>query len=237
MGTSGWQYRDWAHDFYADSPSRTWLRIYAERLDSIEVNRTFYREVRPGTVETWKRETPLGFGFSLKAHRYLTHVKRLLFEPESLNRQKTAASLLGEKLSAVLWQLPPGLHHDPSRLGRFLTQLREWQEVPHAIEFRHSSWFRDSVAEALATDGHAVCFSDAGNWPLWDKVTARHVYVRLHGREDTYRSAYSDSELACWVERIDQWRAAGRAVLVYFDNTDRGAAWRNALTLKNMLGL
>jgi uncharacterized protein YecE (DUF72 family) len=235
VGTSGWRYRDWASDFYADVPSKAWLKRYAERFDSVEVNGTFYREIRPDTLARWRLETPAHFRFSLKAHRYLTHVKRLRFEPESLERQKAAASRLGEKLSAMLWQLPPSLRYDPSRLDAFLTLLRRWPEPRHAMEFRHPSWFRDEVAEALGQNGHAVCLSDAATWPLWDRVTAGIVYVRLHGHEQTYRSNYSDSALADWAKRIGLWRAEHRTVHVYFDNTDTGAAWRNALRLREIL--
>lgn len=237
LDTSGWVYRDWAAGFYAGSPAKTWLKSYAERFNSVEVNRTFYRQVRSATLETWHRETPADFRFSLKAHRYLTHVRRLRFGPEALHRQKTAASPLGGKRAAVLWQLPPGLSHDPARLESFFSLLREWREVPHVIEFRHASWFRETVAEALRREGHAVCLSDAADWPLWDRVTANRVYLRLHGHDETYRSNYGDSALIEWAGRIASWRGEGRTVQVYFDNTDTGAAWRNAERLGQILGL
>jgi uncharacterized protein YecE (DUF72 family) len=235
VGTSGWLYRDWASDFYAGVPSRAWLKSYAERFDAVEVNGTFYREIRPAILERWRLETPARFRFSLKAHRYLTHVKRLQFEPESLERQKTSASMLGEKLAAMLWQLPPSLRYDLPRLDAFLALLRLWPEVRHAMEFRHPSWFRDEAAEALARGGHAVCLSDAATWPLWDRVATDAVYVRLHGHEQTYRSNYSDCALADWAKRIGSWRSEQRTVHVYFDNTAAGAAWRNALRLREML--
>lgn len=235
VGTSGWQYRDWAKDLYADAPTRTWLAAYAARFDAVEVNRTFYRQVRASTFERWRGETPADFRFCLKAHRYLTHVKRLRFEPESLERQKASASMLGGKLAAMLWQLPPSLRYDRARLECFIALLRDWSEVPHALEFRHASWFRDEVAEILARDGHAVCLSDAATWPFWNRVTANLVYLRLHGHEETYRSNYSDSVLALWAERIGAWRGEHRTVHVYFDNTDAGAAWRNALRLRELV--
>jgi uncharacterized protein YecE (DUF72 family) len=235
VGTSGWQYRNWAGDFYAGAPAKAWLRRYAERFEALEVNSTFYGQVRPATLERWRLETPADFRFSLKAHRYLTHVKRLAFEPESLERQKAAARVLGEKLAAMLWQMPRSLRYDQPRLESFLALLQRWPEVRHALEFRHASWFREEVAEALAQGGHAVCLSDAADWPLWDRVTTDLVYLRLHGHEATYRSHYGDAALAAWAGRIGLWRAERRTVHVYFDNTDAGAAWRNALRLREIL--
>jgi uncharacterized protein YecE (DUF72 family) len=235
VGTSGWQYRDWAADFYAGTPAKAWLRRYAERFGAVEVNSTFYREATPATLERWKLDTPATFRFSLKAHRHLTHVKRLGFGPESLERQKAAASLLGGKLAAILWQLPSSLRYDLPRLASFLALLRRWPETRHAVEFRHPSWFRDEVAETLGRHGHAVCLSDAATWPLWDRVTTDMVYLRLHGHEETYRSNYNEADLAHWAARIGAWCDERRTVHAYFDNTAAGTAWRNAARLKDLL--
>lgn len=235
IGTSGWQYGIWGRDLYGGAPSRDWLGLYAEHFDTVEVNATFYRQIRTSTFEGWARATPAPFRFCIKAHRYMTHVRRLEFEPEALQRQKTASLSLGEKLAVILWQLPASLHFDSERLDHFLASLGSWPEVRHAIEFRHPSWFRDEVAERLARNGLAVTLSDTADWALWDRVTAGFVYARLHGHEDTYRSEYDDTALRNWAARIASWHGERRDVYVYFDNTASGAAWDNALRLKQLL--
>jgi uncharacterized protein YecE (DUF72 family) len=71
---------------------------------------------------------------------------------------------------------------------------------------------------------------------MWDVVTTDLVYVRLHGGVRTYASAYSRPTLERWSRRIQAWLADGRQVHVYFDNTARGHAVRNAMTLAMLCG-
>ena len=78
IGTSGWNYKSWRPDFYGDTPQNQWLRFCAERFTSIEVNGTFYRLQPQSTFEKWRDQTPDGFLFAIKGHRYVTHNKKLL---------------------------------------------------------------------------------------------------------------------------------------------------------------
>ena len=172
------------------------------------------------------------FRFSIKAHRYLTHHKKLLDPEASVLIEKNHALALKEKLSTVLWQLPATLHKDLPRLNLFLLALQQWPEVRHVVEFRHRSWFDDETADCLAQAAIAHCLSDAHDWPLWERVTTDLVYIRLHGHTQTYASSYTSLELAQWAERITQWLQQYEQVHVYFDNTAACAAPFNALELK-----
>ena len=86
IGTSGWNYKRWREDFYCDIPQKQWLRFCAERFTSIEVNSTFYRLQPQSTFEKWRGETPDGFPFAIKGHRYVTHNKKLLDSEEPVIR-------------------------------------------------------------------------------------------------------------------------------------------------------
>lgn len=230
IGTSGWNYDAWKHDFYDGVPKREWLRHAAERFTGLEVNATFYGLQKRSTFERWRDETPAGFGFAVKGNRYLTHSKKLLEPEEPIARERERAEGLGDKLKAVLWQLPESFHAHTDRLRAFLSALDAWP-VPHAVEFRHRSWFTPEVAGLLRDRDAAVCISDAADWPIWEAVTARIVYVRLHGHTRTYASAYSSPHLRRWARRTRRWLDEGRDVHVYFDNDREGAAPRDALRL------
>jgi uncharacterized protein YecE (DUF72 family) len=106
IGTSGWNYKKWREDFYCDIPQKHWLRFCAERFTSIEVNSTFYRLQSQSTFEKWRDETPEGFPFAIKGHRYVTHNKKLIDVEEPVIRCRDAASPLAKRLAAVVWQLP-----------------------------------------------------------------------------------------------------------------------------------
>jgi uncharacterized protein YecE (DUF72 family) len=102
IGTSGWNYKSWRDDFYGDTPQKQWLRFYAERFTAIDVNGTFYRLQPQSTFKKWRDETPDGFLFAIKGHRYVTHNKKLIDVEEPVIRCRDAASPLGKRLAAVV---------------------------------------------------------------------------------------------------------------------------------------
>ncbi len=176
-------------------------------------------------METRRKNSGSGFARNVK----------LLDVEEPVIRCRDAASPLGDRLAAVVWQLPASLKKEIGRLREFVKILRRWKSTGHAIEFRHESWFDDEIAECLKDHAVAVCMSDAPDWPMWDEVTTELVYIRLHGHTRKYASSYSKPALKKWATRIRGWLKENRTVHVYFDNDAEGAAPRNALTLLEML--
>lgn len=235
IGLSGWSYPDFRDDFYKGVPQRRWLEHCAAHFDTMEVNGTFYRRMRDPVVAGWRERTPDGFVFSVKAHRHITHNKKLSDCDDRIQAMRDGVYLLGDKLACVLWQLPPMLGADDTRLTGFAESLaRLWPGPRHAVEFRHPSWFSGRTACILEDHGLANVISDAAKWDRFDVVTTDLVYLRLHGAERTYASEYGEDGLAPWAARISEWRAEGRTVFVYMDNSMEGAAPRDALLLKRL---
>jgi len=235
IGTSGWNYKSWRDGFYDNTPQKQWLRFCAERFTSIEVNGTFYRLQPKSTFKKWRDETPDEFPFTIKGHRYITHDKKLIDVEEPVIRCRDAASPLGNRLAAVVWQLPAFPKKNVERLEKFLQILHHWKLTRHAIEFRHETWFDEEVAECLMKHAVAVCMSDAPDWPMWDRITTDMVYIRLHGHTRKYASNYSKRSLKKWATRAECWLQDDRDVHVYFDNDAEGAAPNNALTLLDIV--
>ena len=111
IGCSGWNYDHWRNGvFYPPRlASRNWLRFYAERFDTVEINTTFYRLPKEASVARWVEETPEGFTFTVKVSRYVTHIKRLLDVPMHLPLlyERIRPLLDSPKMGPLLWQLPP----------------------------------------------------------------------------------------------------------------------------------
>ncbi len=231
IGTSGWIYDAWRDDFYAGCRAKDWLAFCAARFTAIEINATHYRLQSVDTFRRWRDETPPQFRFAVKAHRYLTHNKKLKDPLGPIRLERDRAAGLGDKLAVVLWQLPRNFHRNLERLEGFARALGAWRRARHAIEFRHPSWFDGEVAACLGAHRIAVCQSDAADWPLWDAVSTDLVYVRLHGHELTYATNYSEPELRAWARKVRRWTREGRDVHVYFDNDAYGDAPRNAARL------
>lgn len=235
LGLSGWSYEAWKHGFYAGVPRKDWLRHYAGVFDAVEINSTFYGRQRDSTLIKWKDQTPPGFRFAVKANRFITHLKRLDVDEDSIVKARGQCGPLGAKASAVLWQFQANFHKDIERLKNFARMLRKrFRRLPHCLEFRHASWFDDETANLMREYGLVNVISDAADWPFWDAVTAGTAYVRLHGHSVTYHSRYSDDILGEYADKARAWLAEGRDVHVYFDNTDAGHAVEDALRLKRM---
>jgi uncharacterized protein YecE (DUF72 family) len=237
VGCSGWQYRHWRDSFYpSDLPASRWLEHYASRLDTVEVNSSFYRLPDAATFDEWRRRVPLGFVFALKASRYLTHLKRLRDPAEPVGRFFERATRLGRRLGPVLYQLPPRWTCDAGRLAAFLAVAREQRPARRqAIEFRDPSWYRDDVFALLERHRVALCVHDMAGSDAPRLALAPHVYLRLHGPQ-RYSGGYPDSALAGWAAWLADQAASGRDGCVYFNNDIGGHAPRDALRLRALLG-
>jgi uncharacterized protein YecE (DUF72 family) len=226
-GTSGFSYPAWKGVFYpAGLPARRMLQHYATRLDTVEVNATFYRMPRPETLAGWRSEVPPGFLFSLKAPQLVTHVKRLRDVEGTVAAFYRAAAELGATLGPVLYQLPPSLKKDLSRLTDFLAALPTGGRA--AFEFRHASWLSDDVYSALSSRGAALCLAEDDESAAPVVGTADFGYLRLR------RSEYGPEGLRAWADRIltQPWKEA----FVYFKHEDEARGPSFALALREVLG-
>ena len=247
VGTSGWRYPPWRGVFYPEGlPQRRELEHLAGRMDTVEINGSFYSLQRPASFRAWAEQTPDDFVFAVKGSRYLTHMKRLRDVRVPLaNFLASGLLALGPKLGPVLWQLPPRLRFDAGLLDEFLTLLPRStgaaahlagehdarldgraetatdadRPLRHALEVRHESFRAPAFVELLRTQDVALVVADtAGAFPYLEEVTAGFVYVRLHGDTELYTSGYSPGALDRWAEKVRAWRAAGLDVWVYFDS-------------------
>ena len=184
-GTSGFAYTGWKPDFYPkEVASKNFLRHYATRLNSVEINYTYHRLPSASTLEGWVAQTPEGFVFALKAHMRITHILRLQKSEFTGLFFKTIDPLrVKGRLGPVLFQLPPNLACDLPLLENFVKELP--REVRCAFEFRNKSWLDDPVYELLEKHGVALCLAESDKLVIPKRITAGFVYFRLRKSEYT----------------------------------------------------
>jgi uncharacterized protein YecE (DUF72 family) len=156
-------------------------------FDTVEVNNSFYRLPEAATFEAWKRRSPPGFLFAVKASRFLTHMKKLKDPEDPLARFFERAGRLGRKLGPVLYQLPPRWPVDQSRFEAFLAALPRGRR--HAVEFREPSWYRPPIFELLKKYGVALCLHDMPGSAAPRRSEGPFVYLRFHGWGSRYGGA------------------------------------------------
>jgi uncharacterized protein YecE (DUF72 family) len=133
IGIFGWRYKPWRGTFYPKNlPQHAELKFAASILAVIEINGSFDPLQRPSSYVRWYSDTPKDFAFTVKAPRYITHMRRLRnVEAPVANFFASGLFNLREKLGPTLWQFPPNFRNDHDRL---------------AAEIRWSYWYKVSSA-------------------------------------------------------------------------------------------
>jgi uncharacterized protein YecE (DUF72 family) len=267
IGTSGWVYPPWRGTFYPKGLAhRSELEYLARRVNSVEINGSFYSLQRPERYRGWLDQTPEDFVFSVKGGRFITHMKQLRDVDTALaNFFASGVLALGQKLGPILWQLPPRLRFDPETLSEFFrllprntrsaanlakrhdeklkgdayTKPRVSRPIRHALEVRHPSFATQECLQLLRQHDIALVVADtAGKWPYLEEVTSDLMYVRLHGDTELYASGYSDQALDNWAGKIRRWHdELHMDVYVYFDNDIKVKAPGDAISLAKKLGI
>ncbi len=230
VGTSGYNYPEWKGSFYpADLPAAKMLPYYAARFPTVEINYTFYRMPNEKLVAGWAAQTPLPYKLTLKAARRITHDNRLRNCGDLVRAFCGVAGTLGEKLGALLFQLPPNLKKDLALFDAFLDELPP--KVRGAFEFRHESWLGDDVFERLAQRNLALCVADSEKMSTPVKVTADYAYFRLRDE------GYQPDDINRWADTIARETASCGDVFVYFKHEEEGKGPEFARLLMRHLGI
>jgi uncharacterized protein YecE (DUF72 family) len=218
-GTSGYSFREWVGTFYPEkTPASEYLRYYASKLTSVEINHTFRRFPRMEMIHSWAEATPESFKFSFKMHQSVTHMSRLKNVGASVRDFLDALMPLGPRLGVVLFQLPPFFKQDLERLDAFLRDLPGGHR--YAMEFRHESWNVPEVVSRLRDAGVSLAAADIeiGD-ALGVEVTAPFAYVRLRKTPP-----YSDEETERAGRLLKRLSNEVREIYLYAKHDDAGVA-------------
>lgn len=216
VGTSGFSYPEWRGAFYPKGlPADQMLEHYSGVFSTVELNNTFYRFPRTEHVEQWRRATPAGFRFSIKASRQITHNRRLKDVDELVRVQLERISGLEDRRGPLLFQLPPSLRRDLPLLNEFLYAL---PPMPLALEFRHASWYTDEVYAVLAEHRAALVIMESDEDEPVMRFVGPIVYLRLH------RSTYPPDALQAWADRVREHLTANKDVYAYFTHEEGAPA-------------
>ena len=185
VGIGGWNFAEWRGGvFYpAGLPAAQELHFASRQLTSIEINATFYATQKPATYARWRDETPDGFQFAIKAHRFATQRKALSDGAESVvHFLESGVTELREKLGPIVWQLPPYRRFDADDLECFFALLPDKLDglaLRHVLEPRHESFACADYVQLARDYGVATVYTDSPDYPQIADVTADFVYARL----------------------------------------------------------
>jgi uncharacterized protein YecE (DUF72 family) len=242
IGTAGWTISKEAAGAFTGEGRH--LQRYARVLNGAEINSSFHRSHRGQVYERWAAQTPVGFRFSVKLPRSITHEGRLRRARVPLQRFLDEAGGLGPKLAVLLVQLPPSFAFETRPVHTFFELLHQLFTGALVCEPRHASWFTPRADRALAALQVSRAAADPARWPqaarpggwLGPHGDGRGavLYHRWHGAPRMYWSRYPAPWVAERAAELRQWPDSAEPWCI-FDNTAGGAAASNALELQSMV--
>jgi uncharacterized protein YecE (DUF72 family) len=234
VGTAGWAIpRRWAELAPADGKG---LARYAGALNAAEINSSFYRPHTRATYERWAATVPNDFRFSVKMPKAITHDAKLVGTGDAIGKFLDEAQGLGDKLGVLLVQLPGRLEFDAAVARAFFALLRKTYTGAVVCEPRNATWFTPAASALLRKQRIARVAADppkgatACEPGAWEGV----VYFRLHGSPRIYFSPYQQPFLLAIAQRLREVDVPAWCV---FDNTGSGAAFENAVRMRDLLDL
>ena len=223
----------------AVSEEGTQLEKYAAMFRAVEINSSFHRPHRQATYERWAASVPSSFRFSVKFPKTITHEKKLVDCADLTSRFLDEVSGLGDKLGALLVQIPPSLELDIDSARAFFQWIRSRYFGDVFVEPRHRSWFSPAATRMMYDVRIGRVAADPAVVPAAAEPggVSGHVYFRLHGSPQIYFSSYTTSYLEGLAFRLRMHARAGDTVWCMFDNTIQGFAASNALAVARKVDL
>lgn len=210
VGIGGWLFAPWRNNFYpAKWPQKRELEYASRHVTSIEINSTYYRRQTPATYAKWRRETPGGFVFALKAQKDAT-AERVLAHAGRRIRGFVFGGIaeLGDRLGPISWQFPPDKGFERDDFAAFLDLLpRELDglSLRHVLEVRHASFMCEEYLALAREHRLPTVFTDSADYPSFADVTGDFIYARLMRSESAIATGYRVSELEAWATRARTW--------------------------------
>lgn len=231
IGCSGFHYKHWKGLFYPDKLAQSkWFDYYNDRFKTLELNVTFYRFPRLSFLETWYKNSPDGFSFSVKAPRAITHYKKFNDCERMLGDfYGTVREGLKDKTGCILFQIPPTIPCKDEKLDQIIESLDP--SFTNVVEFRHESWWNGEVYGKLAKHNITFCGLSYPGLPDEAVQNTTTIYYRFHGVPDLYRSKY---DLAFLKKKADPIKdnTLAKEVFIYFNNDIDASATANANELE-----
>lgn len=231
IGTSGWSYPNWKPVFFPEKlPQKRFLEFYSTQLNTVELNLTYRRFATVSSQQSWIASTTPDFRFAAKAHQLITHIKRLkdVADPMRSFLQSLEPMRQSGKLGPLLFQTPPNLRADLALFSDFAQLLP--QAYQFAFEFRHLSWFNDSVFEILKQKNVALCWAESEKITTPHVATANFVYYRFRV------PGYSQDQLQRIAEELSA-NSKDKEIFAFFKHEENPESALSAVTVARLAGI
>ena len=210
VGCPIWAYKGWVGSFYPEETKPSdFLQVYAQQLNTVEGNTTFYAVPAQATLQRWVEQTPPDFRFCPKLPRAISHSGNLMQHLTEARQFFTTMSQLGSRLGPFFLQLPPT--YSPSMIEDLREFLASWPpQAQLAVEVRHPAWFAAPHLEVLQK--MLASHQMAPDLPIVSEPTAPFTFLRYIGHP---LIEHNVTYLEEWSEKLAVWLQGGLDTYVF----------------------
>jgi len=237
IGCPMWGYTDWLGNFFpARATKNSFLRLYSQRLSTVEGNTIFYALPSLEIIEHWAQETPETFRFCPKVSRSISHEADLTLKKAETTLFTEHMRHFGKRLGPIFLQLPPSFA--PTQITQLQAFLDFWPpDLRLAIEVRHPAFYTEDMhaktlnallrqynAARVIMDTRPIRIGSIQeqemlqarerkpDLPVQYMTTTDIAFVRYIGHP---RMEVNKPFLALWAQQLAQWHKQGMTVYVF----------------------
>jgi uncharacterized protein YecE (DUF72 family) len=249
LGTSGYSFPDWRNVFYPRRiTGKDWLRYYALKFNSVEINSTWYRILSPDSTGKMADSVPEGFTFSVKLHSSMTHSLDAAKDHWSAFHTMLMPFVESGRMGMVLAQFPWSFPLEEKSFGCLASIRENLADMKAVVEFRHERWYSTESLNRLYGIGFTPVSVDLPAVKGLPGTGLHHqsdtVYLRLHGRnsakwwgntQQRYNYLYQADEMSVFAKRLGNLSNNVKNCYVFFNNCHMGKAALNAADMQKLL--
>lgn len=224
---------DYKHIFIGTSGFFVKVNDYLKKLNSIEINHTFYKFPTKTLLQNLQKyNLKYNLKYSIKVNQYITHYKQLLNVKQIWNDFYNAFEPISNLVKCFLFQFSEKFlanSHNFDKIKKFSKLLDSKHH--YVFEFRNTDWYEYSK---LLNKLNIIVCSNLNFINVHNNV----IYFRLNGKTGLYEGLYTSNDLKYLYETIKTSNI--NEAFIYFNNTDTETneindAFKNAKQLTNKL--
>ncbi|MEL6343248.1 MAG: DUF72 domain-containing protein [Myxococcota bacterium] len=256
LGLAVWGYKPWENGPFMPAGVRQadMLRLYGQRMTTVEGNTVFYGVPTAETLQSWAAQTPSTFRFCPKIPKAISHEGALGPQIDSaLSFLAHMHSNLGARLGPIFLQLPPSYGpQDGPDLAKLLNAWRREGQHPLLVEVRHLDWFKPSPQQRLDVllsrlgmgrvilDSRPIYTLPLGfeqerkkpELPVALDPPGDQVFVRFISHPQT---AHNLPFLEGWAQQVHMWLDSGKTVYFFMHCPHEDHSPKHARIFQRML--
>lgn len=210
--------RNFLKDFYPKGTVDE-LCYYAQRINAIEFNASYFNIPSIEQVKNWKRRSGSGLIFCPKVPQSISHFRQLVDTQDLVSDFCDSVIHFEEQLGRVFLQLPEKF--SPSQWGKIRHFVEHFpKNIPLSVELRHPDFYIssrriDAIQDFFTRHACTWVISDTAGCrsAVHMRLTTLDCFIRFNCTHD---DRIDFQRLKDWAKRLKEWKDRGVKNVYFF---------------------